>query len=696
MVNHYDTLGVSVNATDTEIKKAYRKLALKLHPDKNPSKEAENEFKAVNDAYTILSDSTKKREYDKELMSSSRSSRDPRTPYESWNTHSNNQRRNNKFNAASFFEDEDGDDSGFFDFGYQTRNAPGFGEYDMHNVFSTFSDFRRNFHSNNSHQAQYEKAARSQREAFEKARRQHDEAKRQQRENQRANMRAAEEAAVERERRRREREANENAKRQADELRRRAELRERKERQAREREAELAIKRTKEIEEVAKRKLQQSQGVFSATKLDTPIDSKIPTNKDDADMINNYDESFIKGAEYVKAWLHNGTEEKSEEITMDENQPSKRTNKTWADAGGFAPQGNVYNLEQEQFIDSNNIDSNLQYDESSGEYDESSGEYDEDESEENDSEEEIVQFDNHWVNDISGTKDDPIVIDLDDSIQKSHSNEDDNIKKEDEKGEEEGDYDANGDNTSRIDADEYMDNHGANNFTTESSDKKDFEPIVLDTETDTDMESNKQSASSRGRKPHINGNEYVLNSPKRRKLSPTKEESTFDFNNFGETLPGSLNGDSSDKIGQGGSKRKASVNKSGLYSSDSNNGFKKQRLNANIQEILFGKEDRIFNLIITEQFDYSAIDLVDDNAEKMFIKFLDSKKKYETIFEEYEEVYKQCCKFLETAMSRIISDHSQLGDVSAKYGHLMEHLGAVVDKRRSFCVNTAEIIRAIT
>lgn len=60
----YKTLGISRNADDEEIKKAYRKLALKYHPDKNKSAKAEERFKEVAEAYEVLSDKKKRDIYD--------------------------------------------------------------------------------------------------------------------------------------------------------------------------------------------------------------------------------------------------------------------------------------------------------------------------------------------------------------------------------------------------------------------------------------------------------------------------------------------------------------------------------------------------------------------------------------------------------------------------------------------------------
>ena len=63
--DYYDVLGIRKGADEKEIKKAYRKLAKKYHPDVNPGdKEAEKNFKEVTEAYNVLSDAEKKKLYD--------------------------------------------------------------------------------------------------------------------------------------------------------------------------------------------------------------------------------------------------------------------------------------------------------------------------------------------------------------------------------------------------------------------------------------------------------------------------------------------------------------------------------------------------------------------------------------------------------------------------------------------------------
>ncbi len=63
--DYYAILGVKKNATDKEIKQAYRRLARKHHPDVNPgNKEAEEKFKEINEAFSVLGDPEKRKQYD--------------------------------------------------------------------------------------------------------------------------------------------------------------------------------------------------------------------------------------------------------------------------------------------------------------------------------------------------------------------------------------------------------------------------------------------------------------------------------------------------------------------------------------------------------------------------------------------------------------------------------------------------------
>ncbi|XP_036332231.1 dnaJ homolog subfamily B member 6-like [Rhagoletis pomonella] len=66
MVDYYKILDISRNATESEVKKAYKKLALKWHPDKNPDnlEEANKRFRELSEAYEVLSDARKRKIYD--------------------------------------------------------------------------------------------------------------------------------------------------------------------------------------------------------------------------------------------------------------------------------------------------------------------------------------------------------------------------------------------------------------------------------------------------------------------------------------------------------------------------------------------------------------------------------------------------------------------------------------------------------
>ena len=63
--DYYEVLGISKSASEEEVKKAYRKLAMQFHPDRNAGdKESEAKFKEVNEAYSVLSDGQKRKQYD--------------------------------------------------------------------------------------------------------------------------------------------------------------------------------------------------------------------------------------------------------------------------------------------------------------------------------------------------------------------------------------------------------------------------------------------------------------------------------------------------------------------------------------------------------------------------------------------------------------------------------------------------------
>ncbi|MDH3996466.1 MAG: DnaJ domain-containing protein, partial [Desulfobulbaceae bacterium] len=65
VMDYYEVLGIKKDSSAQDIKKAYRKLAMKYHPDRNKGdKEAEEKFKKLSEAYAVLSDPEKRKEYD--------------------------------------------------------------------------------------------------------------------------------------------------------------------------------------------------------------------------------------------------------------------------------------------------------------------------------------------------------------------------------------------------------------------------------------------------------------------------------------------------------------------------------------------------------------------------------------------------------------------------------------------------------
>ena len=121
--DYYEVLGVSKNATDDELKKAYRKLAIKFHPDRCKDPDAKDKFQAISEAYEVLSDKSKRAQYDQfgfngpSMGGGFNSS--GFNPFDLFRAH---------FGGNPFEDDDDGGFSpfGFGGFGNRSRREPDF------------------------------------------------------------------------------------------------------------------------------------------------------------------------------------------------------------------------------------------------------------------------------------------------------------------------------------------------------------------------------------------------------------------------------------------------------------------------------------------------------------------------------------------------------------------------------------------
>jgi len=145
--NHYEVLGVEKSATDAQIKKSYRKLALKWHPDKNKSSEATEVFKTISAAYAVLKDPASRKEYDDQENAKDNERNNPETDeefespqYKNYNFH------RPQYEAESNYGQQNDNFSGFQRSNFQRPN----------NDRSEFSQHR--FRNSNFEQPQYDRA----------------------------------------------------------------------------------------------------------------------------------------------------------------------------------------------------------------------------------------------------------------------------------------------------------------------------------------------------------------------------------------------------------------------------------------------------------------------------------------------------------------------------------------------------------
>jgi hypothetical protein len=129
--DYYSILGVSANSTDAQIKKAYRDLALKYHPDRNNSLWATEMMKKINEAYSVLSDKQKRFYYDHRNDSSKADGYSFKDVYETYSKYSDyvKEKKNSKsksYSSYSSYYYNDNKNNGYYNFGNQNKQKNGY------------------------------------------------------------------------------------------------------------------------------------------------------------------------------------------------------------------------------------------------------------------------------------------------------------------------------------------------------------------------------------------------------------------------------------------------------------------------------------------------------------------------------------------------------------------------------------------